>query len=163
MILIEASIQARFGRSLRRRALAAFLRQAQEAIPLHGAIAVQLMTDAHIRRLNRTFRRKDQPTDVLSFPASDPPGPAAFAGDLAVSVETAARQARALGHPLSVELQILALHGLLHLAGFDHEADSGAMARREASLRRRFGLPASLIERNATPAEARSRSRRRRP
>ncbi len=70
-----------------------------------------------------------------------------MAGDLAVSVETAARQAEEFGHPLATELQILVLHGLLHLGGYDHETDEGQMARREAALRRRLGLRAGLIER----------------
>ncbi|MGB9032004.1 MAG: rRNA maturation RNase YbeY, partial [Acidobacteriaceae bacterium] len=92
-------------------------------------------------------------TDVLSFPAPEslnghrPP-----AGDIAISVETAARQAGEFEHPLATELQILALHGLLHLGGFDHESDNGRMARKETALRRRFGLAASLIERSTKPA-----------
>jgi len=70
-----------------------------------------------------------------------------FAGDLAISVETAARQAREQGHRLSIELRVLMLHGLLHLAGFDHEADEGEMARKERRLRAKIGLPQGLIER----------------
>jgi len=157
MILIEPTIQVRFGRNLRRRALAAFLKQASEAARLNGGVAVLLTTDARLRRLNREFRGKDHPTDVLSFP---PPksltqalnGHRPAAGDLAISVETAARQAREHDHPLATELEILVLHGLLHLAGYDHETDKGRMARKEAALRRRFGLAQSLIERSAKPA-----------
>jgi probable rRNA maturation factor len=70
-----------------------------------------------------------------------------MAGDLAVSVETARRQAAEQGHSLAVEIRVLVLHGLLHLAGFDHEVDDGRMARREKSLRARLGLPLGLIER----------------
>jgi len=111
---------------------------------------VLLTTDRAIRRLNRRFRGKDKPTDVLSFPATD------FVqdqkknqerGDLAISVETARKQAAEQGHALTCELQVLMLHGLLHLAGYDHESDDGRMARREHQLRARLGLPLGLIER----------------
>jgi probable rRNA maturation factor len=150
MILTEPTIQARFGRRLRRRALAAFVDEAAAAVKLRGEVAALLTTDADIRRLNRTFRKKNKPTDVLSFPAPEPlPGQQPAGGDLAISVETAERQAEETGHALSVELQILLLHGVLHLAGYDHETDTGQMARREALLRRRFGLQAGLIERAA--------------
>jgi probable rRNA maturation factor len=74
-------------------------------------------------------------------------GAAGIAGDLAVSVETARRQATQQGHSLGVEIKVLVLHGLMHLAGFDHEVDDGRMARREKSLRARLGLPLGLIER----------------
>jgi len=149
MILIEPSIQAKFGRALRRRALAAFLAEAAHAARLQGDVSVLLTGNARIRRLNREFRHKDQPTDVLSFPAALPGE--VLAGDLAISVEAAAHQAREAGHSLAVELQILILHGLLHLAGYDHETDSGQMARRETTLRRRFGLTHGLIERATKP------------
>jgi probable rRNA maturation factor len=161
MILIEPTIQAKYGRALRQRSLAAFLREASAAIGLRGDVSVLLTGDRQIRSLNREFRKKDQATDVLSFPAA-PNGHEPMAGDLAVSVETAARQAEEHGHPLATELQILVLHGLLHLDGYDHEADEGQMARKEAALRRRFGLRAGLIERSAQPA-GRTPSRRRRP
>lgn len=148
MILTEPSIQAKFGRRLRPRTLAAFLDEAAAAVKLPGEIAALLTTDAEIRRLNRTFRQKNKATDVLSFPPPDPlPGRQQTGGDLAISVETAARQADEAGHALSIELQVLLLHGLLHLAGYDHETDTGQMARKEARLRRRFGLQAGLIER----------------
>jgi probable rRNA maturation factor len=163
MILIEPTIQAKFGRSVRQRALAAFLRRASEAAGLTGEITVLLTSDKEVRRLNRTFRRKDQPTDVLSFPASSSPnGHGQMAGDLAVSVETAARQATEAGHPLAQELQVLILHGVLHLGGYDHESDQGEMARKEATLRRRFGLNAGLIERAKTPTGKKHASVRRR-
>jgi probable rRNA maturation factor len=148
MILIEPTIHTQFGRRLRLRALSGFLESAAAAAKLRGEVSVLLTGDAHIRRLNRQFRRKDKPTDVLSFPAPDIPGGQGLAGDLAISVETAASQAKDLGHSLSVELQVLILHGLLHLAGYDHEQDSGQMARREATLRRRLGLSHGLIERS---------------
>lgn len=150
MILTEPTIQARFGRRLRRRALDAFLDEAATAVKIRGEVAALLTTDAEIRQLNRTFRKKNKPTDVLSFPAPAPlPGHQSTGGDLAISVETAARQADEAGHALSVELQVLLLHGVLHLAGYDHERDTGQMAAREALLRRRFGLEAGLIERAA--------------
>lgn len=157
MILIEPTIQVRFGPALRRRALAAFLKQAAEAARLKGEVSVLLTGDDHLRRLNREFRRKDRPTDVLSFPAPPPlNGHRQPAGDLAISVETASRQATEFGHPLAAELEILMLHGLLHLAGLDHETDQGQMARREAALRRRFGLTPGLIERTTKPSPRKS-------
>jgi probable rRNA maturation factor len=150
MILIEPAIQAKFGRALRRRALTAFLVQAATAVKLAGEVSVLFTTDARIRRLNRQFRHKDKPTDVLSFPAPPPlDGQPTLAGDLAISVPTAARQAKDAGHALSIELEVLLLHGLLHLAGYDHEADTGQMARRETILRKKLGLASGLIERSS--------------
>jgi probable rRNA maturation factor len=96
--------------------------------------------------MNREFRGLDKATDVLSFPA-EMPGPEKIAGDLAISVETARKQAAACGHSLGTEIKVLMLHGLLHLAGYDHESDSGQMRRREQQLRARLGLPLGLIER----------------
>jgi len=122
-----------------------YLREAQTAVGLKGEVSVLLTTDDGIRGLNRRFRKKNKATDVLSFPAPD--FAAGSAGDLAISVETAARQAEEQGHRLSVELRVLMLHGLLHLAGYDHEADSGEMARKERRLRAKLGLPMGLIER----------------
>lgn len=128
------------------RTLTRFLSEAQAAVRLRGEVSVLLTTDQTIRRLNRQFRRTNKATDVLSFPA---PKVAAgeVAGDLAISVPTALRQAREQGHALAIEIKVLILHGLLHLAGFDHEADDGQMARRERRLRGRLGLPQGLIER----------------
>ena len=110
-------------------------------------VTVVITTDRRIRRLNRRWRGTDKATDVLSFPAGEDPGPARHLGDLVISRETAARQARNEGHSLGTELRVLALHGLLHLLGYDHERDSGRMARIERRLRRQGGLPAGLIER----------------
>lgn len=164
MIRIEPSIQASFGHKVRQRALAAFLRKAGQAAGLEGEVSVLLTGDAPMRRLNREFRGKDHATDVLSFPAPALLNrPSGLAGDLAISVETAARQAEEYGHPLATELQILVLHGILHLGGYDHEKDRGQMARKEAALRRRFGLGAGLIERAARmPTEPGRPARRRR-
>ncbi|MGA8111043.1 MAG: rRNA maturation RNase YbeY [Acidobacteriaceae bacterium] len=142
--------------------MAVFVEAAAAAVRVRGGISVLLTGDREIRRLNREFRHKDKATDVLSFPvipheptkglSGAPGGQERAAGDVAISVETAARQAEEQGHRLAAELRILALHGLLHLAGFDHETDAGRMARKEAALRRRFGLAAGLIERSARPA-----------
>ncbi|HVC47341.1 MAG TPA: rRNA maturation RNase YbeY [Terracidiphilus sp.] len=128
------------------RTLAAFLRMAQQAVRLRGDVTVLLTTDKAIRRLNRRFRGLDKATDVLSFLA-DGPAAGGMAGDLAISVQTARRQADKQGHALSAEMKVLILHGLLHLAGYDHETDDGRMARRERVLRARLGLPHGLIER----------------
>ena len=136
-------------KSLRKRELSRFLTTAASTAKLKGQICVLLTTDAVIRDLNLRFRRKNKATDVLSFPAAAAFGKAAqIAGDLAISLETAARQAEAFGHPLETEVKILILHGILHLAGMDHEEDKGEMARRESVLRKRFELPAGLIQRS---------------
>jgi len=139
------------------RALSRFLGAAQAAVRLRGQVAVLLTTDREIRRLNRQFRGKDKATDVLSFPA-DPrlQSEEKMAGDLAVSVAMALRQARQQGHALGTEIKVLILHGLLHLAGFDHERDNGEMARRERLLRGRLGLPQGLIERSSFSAAGRN-------
>jgi probable rRNA maturation factor len=128
------------------RTLARFLNEAQRAVRLKGQVTVLLTTDAAIKKLNRQFRGKNQSTDVLSFPAQGV-GAEEMAGDLAISVTTALGQAAEQGHSLSTEIKILILHGLLHLAGYDHEADDGKMARRERLLRGRLGLLQGLIER----------------
>jgi probable rRNA maturation factor len=126
-------------------------------VGLKGEVSALLTTDDGIRSLNRRFRKKNKATDVLSFPVDDP----SFgqAGDLAISVETAARQARDQGHKLSIELRVLMLHGMLHLAGYDHEVDKGQMAKIEKRLRAQLKLPQGLIERvQATPAPSPTKS-----
>ena len=128
-------------------ALTRFLNRARLAVGLAGSVEVLLTSDSEIKRLNKAFRGKNKATDVLSFPA--PAELPDLCGDLAVSLDTAARQANEHGHTLSLEIKILLLHGLLHLAGEDHEADHGEMAAREIELRRRFKLPATLIERTS--------------
>jgi probable rRNA maturation factor len=128
-----------------------FLSEAQIAVRLQGQVTVLLTSDEAIRSLNRRFRHKNKATDVLSFPADGTvPGAEQIAGDLAISIPTAARQAAEQGHSLSTEIKVLILHGLLHLAGYDHEADAGEMARRERLLRARLRLPQGLIERVAS-------------
>ena len=133
------------------RTLAGFLAAAQAAVRVKGQVTVLLTTDAAIKKLNRQFRGKNTATDVLSFPAS---GLGGMAGDLAISVTTALGQAAEQGHSLSTEIKVLVLHGLLHLAGFDHEVDDGKMARRERALRAKLGLPSGLIERAGFPTHS---------
>lgn len=125
--------------------LSRFLNRAREAVGLDGDVDVLLTDDATLRGLNKTFRHKNKATDVLSFPAAE--NPYGHAGDLAISLDTAARQATAFGHTLRDEVRILLLHGLLHLSGLDHETDNGEMAAREAELRNELRLPVTLIER----------------
>ena len=140
--------------------LSRFLKEAQAAVRLRGEVTVLLTTDAAIRKLNKQFRGKNKATDVLSFPAEGV-GAEGVAGDLAVSVTTALSQAAEQGHPLTTEIKVLILHGLLHLAGYDHEADTGQMARRERVLRERLKLPQGLIERSGgkvPPAGAKART-----
>lgn len=108
-----------------------------------GQMTIALVPDARVRALNRKFRKKDETTDVLSF-RSDEPG---YLGDVVISTGVAARQARAAGHSVATEVRVLALHGLLHLLGYDHERDDGQMARLERRLRRVGGLREGLIER----------------
>jgi len=130
--------------------LRAFLLRAKKAVKLKGTVNLLLTSNTAMRSLNRQFRAKDVPTDVLSFPSPSLPlnQPARTAGDIAISVEIAAQNAGKLGHSTAEEVKILVLHGILHLAGFDHERDNGEMARKEARLRRTLGLPGALIERS---------------
>jgi probable rRNA maturation factor len=113
------------------------------------SVTVCLLTDAKIARLNQAFRRRRGPTDVLSFPADGhfkrksgrrAARSASYLGDIAISPETARRHARRFGRRLDEELQVLLLHGVLHLLGYDHETDRGEMERYEAQLRRRLGV-----------------------
>lgn len=108
-------------------------------------MTVLLADDARLKELNSSFRHKNKPTDVLSFPAFD--NEEGMAGDLAISLETAQRQADEHGHTLEDEVRILILHGVLHLAGYDHEVDKGEMHALEAELRETLKLPVGLIER----------------
>lgn len=131
---------------LSRGGLTRFLRRAQEQVGLTGAVDVLLANDRTLRRLNREFRGKDKATDVLSFPAAEELA-GEHAGDLAISLDTAARQASEHGHSLRDEVRVLLLHGLLHLSGMDHETDRGEMREREAELQRELRLPSGLITR----------------
>lgn len=129
-------------------ALTRFLVRARRAAGLNGKVNV-LVTGSHeVQNLNRRFRRKNQPTDVLSFPAL-PGAENGLAGDIAISAGVAAQSARRRGLKTSEEIKILVLHGVLHLAGYDHENDKGEMARKEQQLRKKLGLPVGLIERVA--------------
>jgi probable rRNA maturation factor len=134
------------GHSIRDEGLARWLASVAPA-RVRGDVAIALAPDARVRALNRRYRRKDSATDVLSFPADD----ALQLGDIVIATGVARLQARRLGHSYRTELRILALHGLLHLLGFDHEAESdrGRMARVEARLRRKGRLKEGLIGRTA--------------
>ena len=138
-------------------ALDRFVTRARGAAGLRADVNVLVTSNAELQELNRRFRGKDQPTDVLSFPALPGLKPR-YAGDIAISAEIAAQNARSLGHTAAEEIKILILHGILHLRGYDHERDRGKMARREEKLRRDLRLPIGLIERTAQPGQ---RSRRR--
>lgn len=124
-------------------ALELFTTQAQRAVRLRGEVNVRITSSSELQKLNRRFRKKNKPTDVLSFPFHI----AGLAGDIAISADIAAVNASQLEHSTLTELKILILHGLLHLAGYDHETDEGEMRSRETALRRRLGLPLGLIER----------------
>ena len=176
------------GGSVRDGGLSRWLARAAPA-PARGEVAIALVTDAHVRTLNQQYRRKNTPTDVLSFPDSGGsavrntapaarPGPriphsrlrraqgvpslprdesrlrGPHLGDIVIATGVARRQAREAGHSYATELRVLALHGLLHLLGYDHDSpdDAGRMARAETRLRRKNGLAAGLIERTGTTA-----------
>lgn len=165
LVIVERTLPGVSARTLQR-----FAARAQLAAGVRGQVDVLITSDATMRRLNRQFRGKNSPTDVLSFPSD---GKAhhrntearriskesffvspclrsrRFTGDIAISADMGARNARRLGHTVADELKVLILHGLLHLAGYDHESDNGEMARKEAGLRRKLGLPVALIERTA--------------
>jgi probable rRNA maturation factor len=136
--------------ALSKPSLTRFLNRARTAVGLEGQVDVLLTSDAELKSLNRAYRGKNKPTDVLSFP-TPPEISAQHAGDLAISIDTAAHQAVTYNHPVDTEIKILILHGLLHLSGEDHETDKGEMAAREADLRREFKLPNGLIERAEHP------------
>jgi probable rRNA maturation factor len=119
-----------------------------------GTMTIAIVPDGRVQQLNRRYRRTDAATDVLSFPASadrlrrgKPSDERGYLGDVVIAAGVARRQARQAGHSLQHELRVLALHGLLHLLGYDHERDAGRMARVEARLRLRGGLREGLIER----------------
>lgn len=131
------------GRPVRVSGLAGWLRAVAPA-RARGTVGIALVGDRAMRRLNRRYAGTDRPTDVLSFPSG---GASGALGDIAIARGVARRQAREAGHPYVEELRVLALHGLLHLLGYDHHGDGGAMARVESRLRRKGGLGAGLIER----------------
>ncbi len=146
---------------VRKAQLRAFLMKLTERVTRGRKICCLVAGDAELRRLNRRFLGKNFATDVLSFPAR---GDDELAGDLAISMGRAKAQAAQHGHSLDTELCILMLHGALHLAGMDHETDSGEMARAETRWRRRLGLPNGLIERSGkTAARGAAQTPSRRP
>jgi probable rRNA maturation factor len=130
---------------LSRARLSGFVVDVCRLIKLSGAVTVLITSDAEMIELNRRFRHKRAPTDVLSFPG--PSFTKGFAGDIAVSCDIALRNSKTLEHPVAAEIRILVLHGLLHLAGYDHEADQGEMSELENRLRRKLALPETLIQR----------------
>jgi probable rRNA maturation factor len=164
--LLRVLISGDGGRRVSTAGLAAWLKKVAPA-GARGSVGVALVGDARVRALNRRYRRKNHATDVLSFPLIDrapsktgrpqpdvPPGMdpeyrthGPYLGDIVIARGVARRQARAAGHSERTELRILALHGLLHLLGYDHDRDRGRMARFERALRRRGGLREGLIER----------------
>ncbi len=129
----------------------------QRALGIAGEINIAITSSREMQALNRRYRKKNKATDVLSFP-SEAPG---VTGDIAISLEIAAENASELGHSLSTEVEILILHGMLHLAGFDHEIDEGEMHERETALRQKLKLPVGLIERTqaASPRNGKQRGK----
>jgi probable rRNA maturation factor len=139
--------------------LGRFVTRACRALSLRGKVNVLVTNSRELHVLNRRFLGKDKPTDVLSFPPISEL-PRDFAGDVAISADIASQNARALGHSVTEELKILSLHGLLHLAGYDHQRDNGRMARKEHDLRRKLGLPVALIERAGNQARTKAAGKR---
>src|SRR5277367_6803975 len=134
------------------RALQRFLANVIQELGLEKeSVAVCLISDAEMTRLNGQYRNKRRTTDVLSFPAEERRRPSSlrsgirklrgsFLGDIAISPVVAQRNARTFGRRFEDELRILTLHGVLHLLGYDHETDRGEMSRVEKRLRRRLGI-----------------------
>jgi probable rRNA maturation factor len=150
--VIRVEVTDAEGRPLRSQALARWLERNAPS-RARGTVVIAMITDARMRRINRQFRRKDYATDVLSFPAMLP----GSLGELAIGTGVMRRQAREAGHSEAVEARILALHGLLHLLGYDHEADHGEMRRAEERLRKRARLPLGLIRRAGDQRATRAR------
>jgi probable rRNA maturation factor len=148
---LAVSIVDERGRPVPAPGLAAWLRRVAPS-RARGVVSVALVSDRRVRALNRTYRRKDYATDVLSFPNPQSPIPNPFLGDVVIARGVARRQALQAGHSEQTELRVLALHGLLHLLGYDHERDNGAMRRLERRLRRKGGLHEGLIERAGSRA-----------
>jgi probable rRNA maturation factor len=152
---LRVSVSDERGRPLRAAGLAAWLRRAAPR-RARGAVSIALVSDRRIRSMNRTYRRRDYATDVLSFPSEE----RGFLGDIAIAKGVAARQARDAQHSFPTELRVLALHGLLHLIGYDHERDRGDMRRVEERLLRQNGIQSGLIRRGSV-AQTRNRHRTR--
>jgi probable rRNA maturation factor len=131
IVLLNRQRRRRIGSARLRRVLSG----AAKALDVSGEVALVLTGDRAVRTLNARYRGNDKATDVLSFPG---PGGSEGLGDIVISVETAARNARGLGRTLPQELDVLALHGFLHCLGYDHETDNGTMDRLEGRLRRKL-------------------------
>ena len=153
-------------------ALQRFTQRARKAAGLRGKVNVVLTSSREVRALNRRFRGQDKPTDVLSFSPAPllggadefgaghwPLATGQFSGEIVISSDIAARNARLYQHAPSQEVKILILHGMLHLAGYDHQSDRGQMARREERLRHDLGLTDGLIRRAERVAQVPSRVR----
>ena len=128
--------------------LSRFATRVQRELAIEGEVNIRVTSNREMQGLNRRFRKKNKPTDVLTFPSAGQD----TKGDIAISLEIAAANAAELGHSLATEVKVLILHGMLHLAGYDHEIDDGEMQAREAELRATFKLPVGLIERAHQPA-----------
>jgi probable rRNA maturation factor len=152
---LRVSVVDQRGRAAAAPGLAAWLQRIAPA-RARGSVSIALVSDARIRALNRTYRRKDYATDVLSFTNPHSPIPNPFLGDIVIARGVARRQAREAGHDERTELKILALHGLLHLLGYDHEHDQGTMRRVETRLRRKGGLREGLIARAQSAGSGRA-------
>ena len=144
------------GRPVRITGLSSWLRRVAPA-DARGEVSIALVSDRRIRALNRRYRGKDRPTDVLSFPTDVNFSTVSFVserslGEIVIARGVARRQAREARHSELTELRVLALHGLLHLLGYDHEGDNGEMRRAEQRLRRKGGLREGLIERTGSVA-----------
>ena len=131
-----------------------FVTKVRRLLPIRGSVNVLVTTSSEMKSLNARFRSKDEATDVLSFPANEAGG---LTGEIAISLEIAKENAGKLGHPASAEIKILIVHGMLHLAGYDHESDHGEMYREEQRLRAVLKLPVGLIERNKPVPRARDK------
>ncbi|HUQ94061.1 MAG TPA: rRNA maturation RNase YbeY [Bryobacteraceae bacterium] len=131
-------------KSLDRKRVRAFYRRLTSELTAPSVFNCLLSKDARLQQLNRDFLNHDYPTDVLSFPSRS----TSFIGELAISLDRAAEQAKSFRHPLETEIEILMLHGALHLLGMDHEMDHGRMARAESAWRRKLNLPLTLIQRS---------------
>jgi probable rRNA maturation factor len=131
-------------------ALGGFVLRVRRALGLRGQVNVLVTSSVAVCALNRRFRGENKATDVLSFPSTSSLPESRkqkLAGDVAISADIARQNSIRLGHSAAQEIKILALHGILHVAGFDHERDNGEMAHKEVKLRRALGLPVALMER----------------
>jgi probable rRNA maturation factor len=155
MVILQKRIAGLSEASLER-----FVRRARRAAGLKGPVNLLVASSGVVRGLNQRFRGKNNATDVLSFPPplALPGKRPRLAGEIAISADIARKNAAALGHTPAEEVKILSLHGILHLAGFDHERDNGKMAREEFRLRQGLRLPVGLIERSKGPDRGRAAS-----